>query len=64
MIASVVEIVASGHDMKSGVVIVEILWIGDFIFMFLGLDLFLYIVGYYLHCICHIIYVDCPVFSV
>ena len=33
-------------DMKSGAVIVEIVWIGDSIFMFLGLDLVLYIVGY------------------
>ena len=32
--------------MKSGAAIVEIVSIGDFIFMFLGLDLVLYIVGY------------------
>ena len=33
-------------DMKSDVVLVKILWIGDFIFMFLGLDEILYIWGY------------------
>ena len=48
-------------DMKSGVVMVAI---GDVIFMFLGLDLVLYIEGY----LC-ILYVTlsrliCPVFSV
>ena len=32
--------------MKSDAVIVEIVWIGDFIFMFLRLDLVLYILGY------------------
>ena len=32
--------------MKSDAVIVEIVWIGDFIFIFLGLDLVLYILGY------------------
>ena len=41
-------------DMKADVVIMEILYIGDFIFMFLGLNVVLYIVGYVLHCICHI----------
>ena len=33
-------------DMKSDVVIVEIVWFGDFKCMFLGLDLVLYIWGY------------------
>ena len=32
--------------MKSDALIVETVWIGDFIFMFLGLDLVLYILGY------------------
>ena len=34
-------------DMKSDVVIVAIVLIWDFIFMFLGFDLVLYILGYY-----------------
>ena len=34
------------EDMKLGSLIVEIVLIGDFIFMFLELDLILYIVGY------------------
>ena len=33
-------------DMKSDAVIVEIVYISDFIFMFLGLDLVLYILGF------------------
>ena len=35
------------HDMKSGVVMVAIVLIVDFIFMFLGLDLVFYIEGYF-----------------
>ena len=51
-------------DMKSDVVMVAIVLIWDFIFMFLGLDLVLYIEGYL-----YILYVTlsrliCPVFSV
>ena len=50
--------------MKSGVVMVAIILIGDFIFMFMGLDLVLYILGYL-----YILYVTlsrliCPVLSV
>ena len=41
-------------DLKSGAMIMEIVSIGDFMLMFLGLDLVLYIVGYSLHCIYHI----------
>ena len=35
------------HDMKSDVVMVEIVLIWDFIFMFLCFDLVLYIEGYF-----------------
>ena len=34
-------------DMKSDVVMVAIVFIWDFIFMFLGFDLVLYILGYF-----------------
>ena len=40
-------------DMKSDVVMVEIVLIVDFIFMFLWLDLVLYIEGYYTFYISH-----------
>ena len=42
-----------GGDMKSDVVMVEIVLIVDFIFMFLCLDLVLYIEGYYTFYISH-----------
>ena len=41
-----VEFEQAGSDMKSDVVMVAIVLIGDFIFMLLGLDLVLYILGY------------------
>ena len=50
--------------MKSDVVMVAIVFIWDFIFMLLGLDLVLYIVGYLYALYIYIIQVDCPVFLV
>ena len=38
-------LMGGSDDMKSGVVKVEIVFSGDFIFMFLGLDVVLYIEG-------------------
>ena len=40
--------------MKLGTVMMEIVSIGDFIFMFWGLDLVSYIVGCFVYCIYHI----------
>ena len=51
-------------NMKSGVVMVAIVSICDFIFMLLGLDLVLYIVGYLSIMYIILSRLICPLFSV